>query len=114
MNDFKSKMLAGIRGTPPKADGDQLADLRNTRSDVAPTTVEGREQRTSRVQDDGPPKDGRRLRATGRNEQLNIKVSKDLIERLKRLTRETKSSQGAIIEWAVQFYEDDLRGKKVD
>ena len=95
---------------PANKDAQDLAGLRDTRSEVAPTTLEGRERRTNQFE--GPRPDGRTLRATGRTEQLNVKVTAEFKKRLQKLADEKKSSMVAIIEYAIECYEDDIRASK--
>lgn len=117
MADDAEKVARTLWGTrkatsaePANKDALELASLRETRSAVAPTTLEGRERRTSHFE--GPRLDGRTLRATGRTEQLNVKVTPEFKKRLQKLADEKKSSMVAIIEYAIECYENDIRASK--
>ena len=113
--DEKQSLLGSWR--KPKANADARPDvpsfneaLRQHPSEIAPTNLEGREQRTQQLE--GPALDGRRLRATGRTEQLNVKVTPEFKKRLEKLAKEKNSSMVAIIEFAVACYEDEIRARK--
>ena len=113
--DEKRSLLGAWRGK--KTDPETRTDapsfneaLRKNPSEIAPGNLEGREQRTHQFE--GPAPDGRRLRATGRTEQLNVKVTPEFKKRLEKLAKEKNSSMVAIIEYAVECYEDEIRERK--
>ena len=109
-NEQKKSFLGQVRSVVKKATGDEFGGLREAKSEVAPTTLEGRERRTAQFE--GPRPDGRSLRATGRTKQLNLKVTPEFHALLEQLAAEKNSSMIGIVEWAVGFYQDDIRASK--
>ena len=50
----------------------------------------------------GPSPDGRSLRATGRTEQLNVKVRPDTKKKLERIAKRLNTTHTGAIEWMIE------------
>lgn len=86
--------------------GEDFGFLFNKTRQVAGSSVAERLKAEKRAM---RPNDVRRLRATGRTEQLNLRVSRAFKDELYALSKQTGLTLGALIERAVEKLQSDIK-----